>query len=117
MLLFNVMLSYECNLSILSVMVKSRPTICAAKHWNGLQILSSYNRAMGRFSDVVCCDLANTDIMGMLLSYVIIYARRGRLIPHVNQGVPGAIMRTYAKKCINYTPLGLRRVDRQGNNI
>ena len=43
----------ECNRPILSVMVKSYPVLFVTQHWNVLEILSSYTKAMGRFADVV----------------------------------------------------------------
>ena len=39
-------------------MVKSYPVLFVTKHWHVLQILSSYTRAMGRFSDVIWYDLS-----------------------------------------------------------
>ena len=40
-----------------------------AKHRSGLQMLSSYTRAMGRFVDIVWYDLSVTFAMGRLHPY------------------------------------------------
>ena len=50
-------------------MIKSHLVIFAARYRGIFQILISYNRAMGRFSDVVWWDLFITDRKGMLLPY------------------------------------------------
>ena len=53
-------------------MVNSHPVLFLAKHRHVIQVLSKDTRAMGRFSDVVRCDLIITDRMVRLHFEVIL---------------------------------------------
>ena len=63
--------NFECDLPNLTVTLKSHQVLSVGGHCHVIQVLRSKTRVMGRFSDVVLCDLGVTSRMRRLHSYCI----------------------------------------------
>ena len=79
-------------------MIKSHPVLFFTKHRHVIQILRSYTRAVGRFSDVVWYDLSVTFRMGWLLLVIKMHLvhfnstvrmARGRVVQRTHFKPPG----------------------------